>query len=398
MWNTSSGRYVLENGLTGVTTGVTRLVDLYEAKGRYTVSILQKITISILPLSFVFVVLLLWFLVRSAIREIQNERVTILKLFLAIPKDNILTIVSTYKVGFILLARFVLILNSQSDRKEDLNEEEEDLFAANEDEASNFDSTVDLADGDHQLATSIWMAKNSRLSMLRNFFLKFLVSLLVGFFLVVIAAALILSAVPDFEANIRSINVAGQRRTLVSHLHSASMTLAYFAETYRANSASFDPSALYLTPTMLREIIMEDVDKIQAADAALKFGHDGASSIQGHSYLIDLAYNQTCSPLAPYAYTCSGMNSLLVYILALAQIIVVIPDTQLSFLSSQLQTLSDVSYRQLSPMLGRAVNYYRDVATDRVDEVRTSIIAIFVVIFPVLLAVNFILRPMVAKV
>jgi hypothetical protein len=98
LWNSTSGRYVLENGLQNVSTGVAQLVDLYEQKGRYTVSILQKITISLLPLSFFLVMLLLWFLVRSAIREIQHERVGILKLFLAIPKDNILSIVSTFKV------------------------------------------------------------------------------------------------------------------------------------------------------------------------------------------------------------------------------------------------------------------------------------------------------------
>ena len=98
LWNATSGRYILENGLTSVTRGVAKLVDLYEQKGRYTIAILQKITITLLPLSFFLVVLLLWFLVRSAIREIQHERVTILKLFLAIPKDNILSIVSVFKV------------------------------------------------------------------------------------------------------------------------------------------------------------------------------------------------------------------------------------------------------------------------------------------------------------
>ena len=262
---------------------------------------------------------------------------------------------------------------------------------------SNFDSTVDIA-GEHNLTTTVWMAKNSRLSMLRNFFLKFLISLFAGFFLVVIAAALILAAIPEFNANIRSINVAGQRRTLVSHLHSSMMTLAYYAETTRSYPTQFNASNLYLNRDELRSLIYSDIELVQLTDSILKFGTDGASGIQGQPFLIDLAYNQPCSPLAPYTYTCTGMNSLLVYVMALAQIIVVIPDSQLSFLTPQLQSLSDISYRQLSPMLGRAVTYYRQVASAKVDQVSTSIIAIFVVIFPVLIAVNFILRPMVRKV
>lgn len=189
--------------------------------------------------------------------------------------------------------------------------------------------------------------------MLRNFFLKFLISLLSGFFLVVIAAALILAAVPEFNANIRSINIAGQRRTLVSHLHSACMTLAYYSETTRNYPTQFNSTLLYLTTNELRQIIQTDIGLIQHYDSVLKFGLDGASGMQGHPYLIDLAYNQpNCAPLMPYTYTCSGMNSLLVYVITLAQIVVVLPDASLSFMTSQLQTLSDVSYKQLSPMLG----------------------------------------------
>jgi hypothetical protein len=263
---------------------------------------------------------------------------------------------------------------------------------------SNFDSTVDLAEDNTHLATTIWMAKNSRLTMLRNFFIKFLLSLLSGFFLVVVASAIILAAVPDFDANIRSINIAGQRRTLVSHLHSACMTLGYYAETARSNPYSFNTSELYLTPTDIRALINSDITLIQQTDSDLKFGRDGASSIQGHPYLIDLEYNTPCSPLSPYTYTCTGLNSLLVYVIALAQVVVVIPDSQLSFLTPQLQMLSDISYGQLSPMLGEAVNYYKELAGQKVDDARTTIIAIFVVIFPVVISVNFILRPMVKKV
>jgi hypothetical protein len=115
LWNSTSGRYVLENGLTSVATGVANLVDLYEDKGRNDVYILQTITITLLPLSFCLVLLILWFLVRSAIREIQNERVAILKLFLAIPKDNILSIVSSFKVTYTVfycnfIVYFIVIL------------------------------------------------------------------------------------------------------------------------------------------------------------------------------------------------------------------------------------------------------------------------------------------------
>lgn len=234
--------------------------------------------------------------------------------------------------------------------------------------------------------------------MLRNFFLKFLISLLSGFFLVVIAAGLILAAIPEFNANIRSINVAGQRRTVVSHLHSACMTLAYWAETTRAYPDQFNASLLYLSPPDLRAVINKDIDLVQQTDSILKFGTDGASGIQGHPYLINLAYNYPCEPIPPYTYTCTGMNSLIVYIVALAQIIVVLPDSQLSFLTSQLATLSDVSYGQLNQFLGLATSYYQKVAVDKVNQVSTSTIAIFVIIFPVLIAVNFILRPMVLKV
>ena len=325
--------------------------------------------------------MLVWFLLRAAIREIQQERISILKLFLSIPKDNILAI-----VGHI--------------RGKDMDEiDEDELFAADEDEVSTFTATVDL-DGDgnevdpaNQESGALWVLRNTRLSMLRSFFLRFLVSLLLVFLLVLVASSIVLASVSDFRVSVAEVNLAGRRRTVLAHLQSSTLALAYYDEIVRIRP--FNASSAHVPPSVLRQFIANDLQQLESVNFALNYGVNGHGGIGQHPYLVDLTYHNTsCVPLPGYAYTCSGMNSLLVYISALGQVILSLPDSTLGFNTTHVATLSDIAFLQLGPLSLEALNYYRDQAYNVIQKVRTAVIVIFVLIFPVLVAVNFMLRPM----
>lgn len=332
---------------------------------------------AMLPFSFILLLILIWFLLRAAIREIQQERISILKLFLGIPKDNILAI-----VGHI--------------RSKEIGEiDEEELFAADEDEVSTFSATVDLnGEADAANQGTLWVLRNTRLSMLRSFFLRFLVSLVLVFLLVLVASSIVLASVQDFRTSVEEVNLAGQRRTVLAHLQSSTLALAYYAEISRVQP-TFNVSSVQVNPTVLRGYIQEDLQTLESVNYDLNYGVGGHGGIGQHPFLIDLTYhNESCVALPGYAYTCTGMNSLLVYIAALGQVVLSLPDSRIGFNTTQVATLSDIAFQQLGPLFLVALNFYREKAYDVIDGVRTAVIVTFVLIFPVLLAVNFMLRPM----
>jgi hypothetical protein len=332
----------------------------------------------LLPFSFVLLLVLVWFLLRAAIREIQQERISILKLFLGIPKDNILAIVGHIR------------------GKEFGDVDEDELFAADEDEVSTFTATVDL-NGDAEAVNqqgTLWVLRNTRLSMLRSFFLRFLVSLFLVFLLVLVASSIVLASVQDFRTTVNEVNLAGRRRTILSHLQSSTLALAYYDEITRAQP-KFNSSTVYVNPTVLRGFIESDLTLLEQANYELNYGVDGHGGISKHSYLVELTYHNTsCVPLPGYTYTCTGMNSLLVYVAALAEVVLSLPDATLGFNTTQVATLSDIAFQQLNPLFLSALTYYRQQAYNVIDQVRTAVIVTFVLIFPVLIAVNFMLRPM----
>lgn len=342
---------------------------------------INVILIVLLPLSFVILLVLVWFLLRASIREIQQERISILKLFLGIPKDNILGIVGQ--------------IRGRDGREGEHDNDEEELFAADEDEVSTFSATVEL---DGEAADSqqggLWILKSSRLSMLRSFFFRFLFSLLLVFILVLVASAIVLASVQDFRTTVDEVNLAGKRRTYVSHLHSCTLALAYYAEISRTYP-QFNSSTLKVTPNILRDFIASDLRNIHEVNYDLTYGVNGRGGISSHNDLVYMTFNnESCQALDGYAYTCSGMNSLIVYVDALANVILAMPDNIIYFNTTQIATLSDVTFMHLGGYLVRSVGYYRGAAYDVIEEVRIAVIVTFVLIFPVLLAVNFLLRPM----
>jgi hypothetical protein len=198
---------------------------------------------------------------------------------------------------------------------------------------------------------------------------------------------------------VNEVNLAGKRRTVVAHLQSSVLAIAYYSQISRTYPDRFNTSDLEVNIDDLYGFISSDLDTLQEVNYELTYGVDGHGGISKQKYLVDLTYyNESCEPLSGYSYSCTGLNSLLVYIIDLAQIIVSMPYDTISFNTSQVATLSDICYYQLSPLFVETLDYYRSMAYNVVTRVRTAVICIFVLIFPVLLAVNFMLRPMAVQI
>lgn len=137
------------------------------------------------------------------------------------------------------------------------------------------------------------------------------------------------------------------------------------------------------------------MQNIQQVNYDLTYGVNGHGGISRNKALVKLMFdNADCRPLAGYTYSCTGINSLLVYLDALANVILALPEERLAFNTTQVSTLSDITFQHLGNYLVEAMGEYRIAAYDTIEEVRIAVIVIFVLIFPVLLAVNFMLRPM----